>query len=437
MTTRIEPLPPQVHADRRRHLQQEIGEGVAVIPGARLSRRSHDVDYVFRQSSDLLYLTGFPEPDCVAILTQDRYVLFVPPRDPDAETWTGIRAGVEGARENYRADEAYPIGELDERMPALLEDRPRLYYALGVDKIYDDLVLRSLEAVRVRVRKGVVAPREIIDPRATVHEMRMHKSAEELEIMRAAAAISAEAHGEAARLCHAGTPEYEIEAALQWVFRRRGGSGPAYPSIVGTGDNATILHYIENQGVLREGELVLIDAGVELHGYASDVTRTYPVGGRFEGVAREVYEAALAAQTAALEEVHTGATLVAIHDRAVRSIVESLIELGALEGGVDELIESEAYRPFYMHTTSHWLGLDVHDVGDYRLEGKPRSLEPGMVFTIEPGLYFPARDVRTPERLRGIGVRIEDDVAITENGFEVLTRDIPKRPADVEAAVSG
>ncbi len=437
MSTRIDPIPQQVHADRRRHLQQEIGEGVAVIPGARLARRSHDVDYVFRQDSDLLYLTGFPEPNTVAVLTKDRFALFVPSRDPNAETWTGLRAGVDGARERYGADDAHPIDELEEKLPGLLENRPRLYYAMGVDRSYDDLVLRALEAVRVRVRRGILAPREIIDPRSVVHEMRMRKSPEELDIMNAAAGISAEAHAEAARLCRAGTTEYEIEAALQWTFRRRGGSGPAYPSIVGTGENATILHYIENESVLRDGELVLIDAGVELHGYASDVTRTYPVGGCFEGIARDVYEAVLAAQLAALDEVRVGATLIAIHERTVLSLVEGLVGLGALEGSVDELVETEAYRPFYMHTTSHWLGLDVHDVGDYRIEGKPRGLEPGMVFTIEPGLYFPSRDERTPERLRGIGVRIEDDIAITEDGYEILTSDIPKRPEDVEAAVRG
>ena len=308
---------------------------------------------------------------------------------------------------------------------------------MGVDRSYDDLILTALEAVRGRVRKGIVAPREIIDPRSVVHEMRMRKGPEELAIMHAAAGISAEAHSEAARLCSAGTTEYEIEAALQWMFRRRGGSGPAYPSIVGTGENATILHYIENESVLRDGELVLIDAGVELHGYASDVTRTYPVGGRFEGVARDVYEVVLASQLAALDEVRVGATLIAIHERTVRSLVEGLLGLGALEGSIDELVETEAYRPFYMHTTSHWLGLDVHDVGDYRIEGKPRGLEPGMVFTIEPGLYFPSRDERTPERLRGIGVRIEDDIAITEDGYEILTADIPKRPEDVETAVRG
>ncbi len=437
MSTPIDPLPPQVHAARRQTLQEEIGEGVAVVPGARLARRSQDVDYVFRQDSDLLYLTGFPEPDAVAVLTKERYLLFVQPRDPEAETWTGLRAGVEGAREPYGADEAYPIGELAERLPGLLENVPRLYYALGVDRSYDDLVLRALETVRSRVRKGITAPRSIVDPRVTLHEMRMHKSREELEIMRAAAAISAEAHREAARLCRPGTYEYEIEATLAWVFRKRGGSGPAYPSIVGAGENATILHYVENRGGLEGGQLVLIDAGVELHGYASDVTRTYPVGGRFEGVARAVYEAVLEAQTQALAEVRAGTTLRAIHDRAVRSLVESLVELGALEGSVDELVDKEGYRPFYMHTTSHWLGLDVHDVGDYRIEGKPRPLEPGMVFTVEPGLYFQSRDPRTPERLRGIGVRIEDDVALTEQGFEVLTREIPTRPEDVEAAVRG
>jgi Xaa-Pro aminopeptidase len=431
------PISPQVCARRRERFREHIGEGVVLIPGARLRRRHGDVDYVFRQHSDLLYLTGFEQPEATALLTQNRYLLFVQPRNPEAETWTGLRPGVEGACERYGADEAHPIGDLAQRLPEFIENAPRLYYPLGEDRSTDALVVRALEEVRGRARRGVTAPRDIADPRAILHEMRLHKEPEELELMRAAAEITREAHEQAARRCQPGTYEHEVEAELHYVFRSRGGAGPAYPSIVGSGDNATILHYIENRDQLRAGDLVLIDAGVELHGYASDVTRTYPVGGHFEGPAREVYELVLRAQESVLGEIRPGTTLRALHERAVAVLAEGLIELGALEGKVGDLIEKEAYRPFYMHTTSHWLGLDVHDVGDYHVEGKPRPLEPGMVFTVEPGLYFPSREEKTPERFRGIGVRIEDNVVVTEEGFEILTSSIPKHPDEVERCVRG
>jgi Xaa-Pro aminopeptidase len=429
----IPSIPPETYALRRQRFREQIGDGLALVPGGKEVIRSHDVTHQFRQRSDLLYLTGFPQPEAAAVLTKDRFLLFVQPRDPAAETWTGRRPGVEGARESYGADEAYPIGELGERLPALLENVPRLYHTFGLEHATDELVTGALNAVRRRGRAGTTAPSEIVDPRVILGEMRLRKSPEELVVMRAAADISREAHQAAARLCQPGAREYELDAALGHVFRKRGGAGPAYTSIVGTGDNATVLHYIENSDVLRDGELVLIDAGVELSGYASDVTRGYPVGGRFQGIARDVYQAVLRAQLAALAVARAGITLREIHQVAVRSLVESLVALGALEGDPAELIEKEAYRPFYMHNTSHWLGLDVHDAGDYSVGGKPRALEPGMVFTIEPGLYFGKREPKAPERLRGIGVRIEDDVLVTEDGCEVLTHAIPKRPDDVEA----
>jgi Xaa-Pro aminopeptidase len=279
----------------------------------------------------------------------------------------------------------------------------------------------------------VRAPSEILSPHDLLHEMRIHKSPAELAIMRAAAGVSREAHLAAARLCQPGRYEYELEAALHSVFRSSGGAGPAYNSIVGSGDNATILHYVENSAELRSGELVLIDAGVELHGYASDVTRVYPVGGRYTGAARDVYQAVLDAQLETLAAVRPGVTLKELHEVALRRLVLGLIALGALSGDVEELIASEAYKPFYMHSTGHLLGLDVHDAGQYAVDGKPRPLEPGMCFTVEPGLYFGMREPKCPEKLRGIGVRIEDDVAITGAGFEVLTAEIPKRIDDVEA----
>jgi Xaa-Pro aminopeptidase len=429
----IAPIPPSEHAERRRRFQARLGEGVAIVPGARLATRSNDTQYAFRQNSDLFYLTGFPQPDALAVLSRERFWFFVQPRDPELETWNGRRPGVEGAVRDYGADEAHPIGELRERLPGLLENRARLFHSFGLDRDLDEAVVAALQAVRAKVRRGVRSPGEILSPHDLLHEMRIHKSDAELAIMRAAAEISREAHRAAARLAQPGRREYELEAALHSVFRASGGAGPAYNSIVGAGDNATILHYVENGAELKPGQLVLIDAGVELHGYASDVTRVYPVGGRYSGAARDVYQAVLDAQLATLAAVRPGTTLKALHDVALRKLVEGLVALGALAGDVDGLVASEAYRPFYMHSTGHLLGLDVHDAGQYAVDGAPRLLEPGMCFTVEPGLYFSASDERAPAQLRGIGVRIEDDVLITQSGFEVITASIPKRIDEVEA----
>ncbi len=428
-----EPVSPAELAERRRAFQSQLGDGVALVPGGKSRTRSHDTDYVFRQDSDLWYLTGFEQPEAVAVLTKDRFVFFVQPRDPLLETWNGRRPGTEGAVARFAADEAHPIGELTAKLPALIENRPRLFHTFGHDRELDDRVVAALADVRARGRRGVTAPSEVISPHAILHEMRLRKSTYELELMRAAAEISREAHHAAAVLAAPGAREYELEAALLHVFRKRGGTGPAYNPIVGSGENATVLHYVENDDVLRAGELVLIDAGVELHGYASDVTRTYPVGGTFSGAARDVYQVVLDAQQAAFEAIVPGVTLAQMHAAALRRLVVGLVELRALAGDVDALIASEAYKPFYMHSTGHLLGLDVHDVGNTFVDGKPRALEPGMVFTVEPGLYFSATEPKTPEHLRGIGVRIEDDVVLTEAGFENLTSAIPKTIADVEA----
>jgi Xaa-Pro aminopeptidase len=429
----IEPISRAELAERRRRFQAQLGEGVAIVPGAHARMRSHDTDYPFRQDSDLWYLTGFEQPEAVAVFTQSRFTFFVQPRDPVMETWNGRRPGVEGAVSRFSADEAFPIGELAAKLPGLLENKPRLWHTFARDRALDDLVTAALADVRARGRRGVTAPSEITSPHDLIHDMRLRKSPAELEIMRAASAISAEAHRCAAHACVAGTREYELEAELLRVFRKRGGLAPAYNPIVGTGDNATILHYVENRDALEAGQLVLIDAGVELHGYASDVTRGYPVGGRFEGAARDVYQAVLDAQHAAFQAVHPGVSLPEIHAAALRQLVVGLVALGALSGDVDELIKTEAYKPFYMHSTGHLLGLDVHDVGTYHVDGKPRPLETGMCFTIEPGLYFSSTEPKTPAHLRGIGVRIEDDVVITEHGPENLTAAIPKEIADVEA----
>jgi Xaa-Pro aminopeptidase len=428
-----------VFAERRRRLLEAMGpDAVAILLGARPAPRSADTHYPFRQNSDFWYLTGFSHPNAAAVLRTGRgpaYTLYVEPRQREAEIWNGYRPGVEGAVRDYGADEAHPRDELIAAIPRLIEGTRRVHHVLGRDPEIDRALVEAIEQMRLRSRTGLVPPSEIADPRALVHEMRLVKDDAELAIMRRAAAISCEAHHEAAKLAHGGHYEYELEAVIDYTFRRRGATGPAYTTIIGGGPNACILHYVSNDQKLDDGRLVLIDAGCELEGYASDVTRTYPVGGRFEGPARAVYEAVLDAQRAALAMVRPGATLKQVHDASVRRLTENLVELGLLAGGADGLIESEAYKSYYMHQTSHWLGLDVHDVGAYTIDGRPRPLEPGIVFTVEPGLYVAPDDEKAEPRFRGIGVRIEDDVLVTHDGCEVLTAAIPKDPEDVEAWV--
>ena len=422
--------------ERRKRLLDAMGpDAVAIVIGASLVTRSNDTEFPFRQDSDFWYLTGFEHPDAIAVLRTDdgpTYTLFVQPRDKAAETWTGRRPGTDGAVERYGADESHDIGLFSERLPEIVRGVDRLYHSLGRRSDIDERLVQIQAEARRQSRSAPPPVEEIVDPRGLLHEMRLFKSNDEVALMRRAAEISVTAHRAAARLALPGRYEYELEAELYRHFRGEGGAGPAYGSIVAGGDNATILHYVSNDALLREGELVLIDAGVEYQSYASDVTRTYPVGGRYEGAAKEVYEAVLDAQLLALSECKPGATLPAIHDATVRRLCEHMVTLGLLEGEVDGLIESEAFRDYYMHGTSHWLGLDVHDVGLYRREHEPRPLEPGMAFTIEPGIYVPGDAEKAPERLRGIGVRIEDDVIVTEDGHENLNTAIPKAPDDVE-----
>jgi Xaa-Pro aminopeptidase len=430
-----------VFADRRERVLRELGpDAVAIAIGGRRVTRSADTQFPFRQDSDFWYLTGFEHPDAIALLRtigDPEYTLFVQPRDRTAETWNGYRPGIDGALEQYGADAAYSIDELDEHLPGLLEDAKRIFHTLGKDTDFDRRLVAQQESLRQRSKQGFEPASEFVDLRSVLHEMRIIKEEPELELMRRAADISFEAHQEAAKIAQPGRMEYELEAALGRVFRARGGSGPAYSSIVAGGANATILHYIENDQPLREGELVLIDAGVELEGYASDVTRSYPVGGSYQGESKAIYEVVLAAQEACIAASRPGATLPEIHQISLRHLTEGLISLGILSGDVDELIETSAYQPYYMHGTSHWLGLDVHDCGAYTIDKEPRELEPGMVFTIEPGLYIPADDADAPEHFRGIGVRIEDDVAVTEDGVENLTAAIPKEMAAVEEWMRG
>jgi len=414
-----------------------MGEGsVALLLGSRLATRSHDTQYPFRQDSDFWYLTGFDHPQAVAVLRTDGgapYTLFVEPRNREAETWTGYRPGTEGAKRDYGADEAFPIEEFETELPGILSKAKQIYHVLGRDRELDAKLAEILGGMRLRSRQGFEPASIIADPRNLLHEMRLRKEPAELDIMRRAAAITAEAHFEAAKLIREGCFEYQLAAMLEYTFHRLGATGPAYTTIVGSGRNATTLHYISNDKRLAAGELVLIDAACELDSYAADVTRTYPVNGSMQGPGRGIYQVVLAAQEAALQACRPGATLDGIHDAAVRSLVEGLVDLGLLSGAVDDLIAENSYHPYYMHRTSHWLGLDAHDVGTYSVGGDPRVLEPGMVFTVEPGIYVAEDDENASAEFRGIGVRIEDDVVITEDGCENLTAAIPKQPADLEA----
>jgi Xaa-Pro aminopeptidase len=429
-----------VFTERRQRVRDAMGpDAVAIFLGAGLVTRSRDTEFRFRQDSDFWYLTGFDHPGAVAVLRTDGgapYTLYVEPRDRELETWTGYRPGVEGATRDYEADEAQPNSSFLKDVPDLVRGARRLYHVPGRDAAVDARIFETLDGMRLRSRQGGEPADAISDPRSIVHAMRLFKEPAELDIMRRAAAITREGHEAAAKLARAGTYEYELEAVVEYTFRRRGARGAAYSTIVGSGSNATVLHYVRNDQKLRTDELVLIDAGCELEGYASDVTRTYPVGGRFTGAGRAVYEVVLAAQLAALERCRPGATLPEVHDAAVREIVSGLVALSLLEGDVEELIAREAHKPFYMHSTSHWLGLDVHDVGTYKVSGEPRKLECGQVFTVEPGLYVARHLEDVDPRFRGIGVRIEDDVVVTGDGHENLTAAIPKDPDVVEALMA-
>ena len=425
-------------AARRTELLEAIGDGVAMFPSAPLAVRNHDVEHPYRQDSDFFYLTGLDEPESVLVLTnqhaEHRAVLFVRPKKREREIWDGPRAGVEGAVEAFGADVAFPIDELPKRLPDYLGNVERLHYRLAQNDKADAQLFDCLNLLRRGGRRGVMAPEAIIDSSVHLHEMRLRKSQAELTTMRRAAAITKEAHLRAMQIAGPGMHEYEIDAELLHIFRKHGSERPAYESIVGSGPNATILHYRAGDRVMNDGELLLIDAGCELGYYASDVTRTFPVNGKFSDEQRAVYEVVLHAQKACIEEVKPGATLEALHDGAVRSITEGLIDIGLLEGDLDALIEDKKYEPFYMHRTSHWLGMDVHDVGHYYVDGKHRPLEPGFVLTVEPGVYIATDAEGVDERWRGIGVRIEDDVLVTKKGHEVLTAGIPKEIDEVEAA---
>jgi len=426
----------QEFARRRRTLMRMMDSGaIAILPAAPEAIRNRDVAYPYRQDSDLLYLTGFPEPEAVAVICPGRehgeYMLFCRERDPEREVWHGSRAGVEGAVERYGADDAFPIGDIDDILPGMIEGRERIYCTMGRYAEFDRHVMQWVNEVRGQVRSGGHAPNEFIALDHVLHDMRLFKTRDELRSMRRAAKISMAAHERAMRTCRPGMHEYELEAEF-WHEFRRNGAEPAYGLIVGGGANGCVLHYVSNDHELRDGDLVLIDAGAEYDGYAADITRTFPVNGRFGGAQREVYSIVLDAQKAALAAAVNEGHWNEPHEAATRILVQGLIDLGLLEGDVDARIEDESFRRFFMHRTGHWLGMDVHDVGDYKVDEGWRHLEPGMCLTIEPGLYIAAAgDV--PEHLHDIGVRIEDDVLITREGHEVLTRELAREIDDIEA----
>ncbi len=416
-------------------------DAVAVFRSPPEALRNGDAHYPFRQLSDLVYLNGFEEPETTLVLRPgaptDKVVMFVRPRDKTMEIWNGRRAGVEGAMATFGADAAYPASELAERLPDLIACATDLYYSLGDDPAFDAQLCGMLPALRKAERRRKWAPTRIVDPRSVLHEMRLIKQPEEVATLRRAAEITAEAHVAAMKLAAPGVFEHEVQAVVDYTFRRRGGAGPGYSSIVGGGDNATILHYIENNMRLDDGALLLIDAGCEIDYYTADVTRTFPVSGAFTDAQRKVYDVVLRAELAGIDAAKPGATIDGIHELCVNILTEGMIDLGLLEGPVQARIDDESYKRFYMHRTSHWLGMDVHDVGAYLQDGESRPLAPGMVITIEPGLYIGRDEEGVPDELRGIGIRIEDDILITDGGCENLTAAVPKTVADVEAACRG
>jgi Xaa-Pro aminopeptidase len=421
-----------IYRRRREQLAQAMRNGVAVIPTAPERVRNRDSHFPYRFDSHFYYLTGFAEPEAVLVLAEKKSMLFCRERNPEREVWDGFRYGPERAKERFGFDEAHPIDALDEALPLLLENQPALFYPVGDDPQWDSRAMQWLNAVRAKVRAGVAAPDRVQDVRTLIDDQRLIKDAHEQAVMRRAARIAAGAHRRAMQATRAGRSEYEIEAELLYEFRRNGAQFPAYSPIVAGGANACVLHYVANDAPLHGGDLLLIDAGCELDGYASDITRTFPVNGRFGGPQREVYEIVLAAQRAAIATVKPGASWIAPHDAAVRVLAQGMLDLKLVSGSLDAVLEKESYKRFYMHRTGHWLGLDVHDAGEYRRGGQWRPLAPGMTLTVEPGLYIRAAE-DVPERLRNIGVRIEDDVLVTAQGCEVLTAEAPKLVSDIEA----
>ncbi len=431
-------IPKAEYARRRKALMaQMVPNSIAILPAAAVAIRNRDVEHVYRQDSDFQYLSGFPEPEAVIALIPGRehgeYVMFCRERNPERELWDGLRAGQEGAVRDFGADDAFPIADIDEILPGLIEGRERVYSAMGSNPEFDRRLMDWINVIRSKARLGAQPPNEFVALDHLLHDMRLYKSAAEVKVMRTAAEISAKAHVRAMQACRPGLHEYSLEAELDYAFRQGGAKMPAYGSIVAAGRNGCILHYQQNDAPLKEGDLVLIDAGCEIDCYASDITRTFPVSGRFSSEQKAIYELVLSAQAAAFAEIAPGKHWNHAHEATVRVITEGLVELGLLKGDVQSLIESEAYRAFYMHRAGHWLGLDVHDVGDYKVGGEWRVLEPGMALTVEPGIYIAADNESVAKKWRGIGIRIEDDVVVTRQGCEILTSGVPRTVAEIEA----
>jgi Xaa-Pro aminopeptidase len=427
-------------ARRRRQLMRLMGrDSIAVLPAAPVRHRNNDVEYPYRQDSDFHYLTGFGEPEAVAVLVPGRqqaeYILFVRDRDRAREAWDGRRAGPAGAAREFGADDAFPITDMDEILPGLLENRTRVYYTMGVYADFDQRVVGWVNGLRTQAKNGRHPPQEFAALDHVLHDMRLYKSRHELELMRDAARISARAHLRVMRFCRPGVTEYQVMAELLHEFRRHN-ADTAYAPIVGGGANSCVLHYRDNNQPLADGELLLVDAGCELKSYASDITRTVPINGRFTPEQRAVYEVVLEANRAAIARVRPGNHWNEPHEAAVKVITQGLIRLGLLKGRLAALIRSGAYRRFFMHRTGHWLGLDVHDVGDYKVGDEWRVLEPGMTLTVEPGIYLPAGARGVSRRFRNIGIRIEDDVLVTRRGAEVLSARAPKDPDQIEAVMA-
>lgn len=434
-------IPREEFRARRAQLNASLKQNsVAIIPAADLLYRNADAEHHFRQNSDFHYLTGFDFPEAVAVFIPNRaqgeYVLFNQPKDTAAEIWTGIRPGQKGAVEEYGADQSFPIDTFKEELPNLLADCKHIYYAFGRNDVLDDIIKKTISHIRDKVRSGLKEPTELINVETILHEMRLRKSENEIAVMRKASGISARAHVQAMKTCRPGLNEYHLQAEIEYACSKEGASNQAYTPIVAGGDNACILHYVSNNAPLPDNGLVLIDAGSELHNYASDITRTFPVNGKFSEAQRAVYNAVLKTQLAVIDLVKPGTSRDDLEQKSIKIITEELVALGLLEGDPATLIEEKAYMSFYMHRIGHWIGLDVHDVGNYKIDGHWRSLEHGMVLTVEPGIYIAPDNTDVDERWRGIGVRIEDDILVTEDSHEVLSHAAPKTIAEIEAIMA-
>ena len=422
---------------RRKQLMRMMDKNsIAILPTAPESVRNRDVHYPFRPDSDFYYLTGFDEPEAVAVLIPGRkhaeYILFCRAKDETKAMWDGPMAGQEGAVADFGADDSFPISDLDEILPRMLEEKSRIFYAMGCNSDLDHRLSEWITKIKSKARSGMQSPLEIVELDHYLHDMRLYKSRSEISAMRKAANISAAAHKKVMRKCQPGMVEYQLESEFRHSCAKKGAREQAYTSIVGGGNNACVLHYVDNNDELKNGDMLLIDAGCEFDYYASDITRTYPVNGKFSKAQAELYQLVLDAQLAAIEQVKPGNHWNQPHDAAVKTITRGLLRLGILKGTLANAIKKETYRKYYMHRTGHWLGMDVHDVGDYKVDGQWRELEPGMVLTVEPGLYIPKGTRGVPRKYQGIGIRIEDDVVVTKDGYDVLSKQAPKAIEDIE-----